>query len=213
MNLIGFKNRAQVAVETTVPVTPEQEFAAMLGTITEFDEAWYVGMAAKRSQKFELAAMALERAAELGPAPYVLTALASTYRKLGDLEAAENLYKHVLENGCHIPAMVGLAAVYRSQKQPHQARELYDMVLEADRTNPYALRGLVGVYADINQPHAAEVYHAESETHRARLRMRDTSGQCLRQLSQLKMAYASRKDLTAVRRVSVLISWVSGEAA
>jgi trimethylamine:corrinoid methyltransferase-like protein len=28
MNLIGFKNRAQVAVETTVPVTPEQEFAA-----------------------------------------------------------------------------------------------------------------------------------------------------------------------------------------
>ncbi|MBH1965376.1 MAG: tetratricopeptide repeat protein [Comamonadaceae bacterium] len=71
---------------------------------------------------------------------------ATTLEQSGDFDAAENLYKQVLElDSVSRPALLGLARVARAQYRLHDARTIYDQMLQRDPQDIDAQNGMAWI--------------------------------------------------------------------
>lgn len=126
-----------------------------LRRIGSYGQAFAVAQDAKRCGDLNREIAALLRACELARRPEALTMLAAAYRRCQRLADAERLYEEALALHDTPVARVGLAAVYRDQGRPQEARSILDKVLRRDPNNGYALRALAGVYSDLEKPEEA----------------------------------------------------------
>ncbi|NLN18828.1 MAG: tetratricopeptide repeat protein [Firmicutes bacterium] len=123
------------------------------------ESVYEIGRTAQKTEDYELAVIALERAVELCDRPSWRAALASAYRHAGELEEAAQTYCELLEYDPNNSVYrVGLAAVFRSLGELDQALEIYEDVLAQDPDNGHAHNGIAGVYMDMGRLTDAE-YH------------------------------------------------------
>lgn len=123
-----------------------------LAGLTSFDEASSIAIAAKEASPpdYELAIAAFRKAFMLDRSrKHILVRLAATYRADRQLAKAEKLYDWIVEHEGSFAARTGLAAVYRDMKKPEKACKLYKAVLDYRPDDPFALKGLAGVFSDI----------------------------------------------------------------
>ncbi|MHB8064335.1 MAG: tetratricopeptide repeat protein [Ruminiclostridium sp.] len=124
----------------------EEADSVLVEGIKKYREAFDVGMVAKRNGDYTLALKALEKAVYLNPTIYAMTALAASYRAIGELDKAEELYMKVLNKKDNQVAQVGLAAVLKDQGRGSIAKKLLEDILVDDKENEYALRAIGAVY-------------------------------------------------------------------
>ena len=96
-----------------------------IASISSFDEAFAVGVAARKRNRYALAVAALARAVELRPkSVHAWNALGAAYRHSGALAQARSAYEHALVLARNVVALIGLAAVAR----PPPSRQSNDSV-------------------------------------------------------------------------------------
>jgi len=167
--------------------------------IEDFNEALSIGVAARRQGHGALAVAALERAVELRPTVYALTALGAAHRSMGQLTEAETAYRRAMNASDHAAARVGLAAVYADRGRLTEAHRLYLDVVRADTCNVYALNGLGAVLLRRGRLEQAErcfVRLAE---------IGDVPDDSRARLVDLRAAYAQRGDSEGERRIQLVL--------
>ena len=126
----------------------EQEKNDISG-INNFHEAYYLGLAAKRRRRFDLAIAALIKATELNPESlFAWNALGSACCRKRNAEEALRAFQHGYELGGGNVSLVGIATVDRMIGNLEAAIDLYKKVLGQDPNNVYALNGLAAAYHD-----------------------------------------------------------------
>ncbi len=169
---------------------------AQVATLSTFDEAFAVGVAARRSRRHALAVAALERALSLRPESlHAWNALGAAHRHRGNPDAARSAYEHALGLTRNPVSLVGLGAVARDVRDFARAIELYSQVLAINAYNAYGLNGLGGVYVDIGQLEDAERCFTEASK---LYEGRDEAVQCL---TDLRERYRERGDAEGSARI------------
>lgn len=126
----------------------EQEKNDILA-INNYHEAYYVGLAAKRRRRFDLAIAALRKATELNPeSPFAWNVLGSAYRHKRNSAEALRAFQMAHGLGGGNVSLVGIATVERMMGNFETAIELFKKVLGQDPNNVYALNGLAAAYHD-----------------------------------------------------------------
>ena len=167
-----------------------------IASISSFDEAFAVGVAARKRNRYALAVAALARAVELRPkSVHAWNALGAAYRHSGALAQARSAYEHALVLARNVVALIGLAAVARDLRHHDKAMTLYLDVLRSEPDHIYALNGLGGVYADIGRLAEAEACFRRTSA------LAGGRAEAVRGLETLRREYEVRGDNEAVERI------------
>ncbi len=167
-----------------------------VASIESYDEAFSVGVAARRRGNVALAIVALKRALELYPGSiYACNALAAAYRRGGMPMEATHTYQRALEMTPNTASLVGLAAVARDNGQTGEAIELYKKVLSSEPRNAYALNGLGGVYTDMGDYSTAENYFNRAS------KVDDGIDEAVKGLEKIRFVHKKNGNADSVERI------------
>jgi tetratricopeptide (TPR) repeat protein len=174
----------------------EADELAEVSAMTSFEEAFAVGVAARKRKHYPLAIAALSRAVELQPRSiHAWNALGAAYRHKRDFTPACSAYERALNLARNVVSLIGLAAVARDACDHERAIELYSDVLHAEPNQAYALNGLGGVYADMRRlEEAEECFKRASELPDGRI-------YAVKGLEMLRLQYEEQDDMEGGRRI------------
>lgn len=168
-----------------------------VSSICSFDEAFSVGVAARKRKRYALAIAALLRAIELRPeSVHAWNALGAANRHKGSLSQAARVYDHAMRLSRNIVSLTGLAAVARDSHEPDKAISLYTEVLKGAPDHAYALNGLGGVYADIGRFDKAEEYFKRASE------LSEGREDAVRGLEKLRLNFEAQRNIEAAKRIS-----------
>jgi Flp pilus assembly protein TadD len=202
-NVIARNNLARIEKE----IGRADELSGV-SSIGSFDEAFAVGVAARRRKRYALAIGALSRAVELRPGSvHAWNALGAAYRHIDALDQARSAYDHALGLRRNVVSLIGLAAVARDLGDFDKAIDVYTEVLQGNPDQAYALNGLGGVYADIGLLAEAE------ERFRRASEIAEGRADAVRELKRLRLSYEARGDNEAVGRVSRWLAQLGAQAS
>lgn len=133
--------------------------------LTNFEEAFALGVEAKESRDYPLAIAAFRQAFRLDKSRRdVIVRLAAVHRANKEPEEARRLYEWVLEREENRAARVGLAAIHRDRKKPLEACALYKKILSENPRDRHALVGLAAALADLGlREQAAQAFRRADE--------------------------------------------------
>ena len=114
------------------------------------ESVYEIGRTAQKTEDYELAVIALERAVELCDRPRTGAQLCPLDRHAGTGRSGPNVLRTTGYDPT-IASIVGLAAVFRSLGELDQALEIYEDVLAQDPDNGHAHNGIAGVYMDMGR--------------------------------------------------------------
>lgn len=168
--------------------------------VNSYEEAFAIGVAARRKNDITLAIAALKRATELNPTMYSLNALAGAYRANNDLSIAEKIYNDILSRNNNPASLVGLAAVYRDKGLLRQAQKLCNDVLSQNDKDVYALNCLGAICFDLGQLDIAEDCSTKA------LKIGEAPDESIRNLKMIKQKYVAQNDNDGVRRINDILT-------
>jgi tetratricopeptide (TPR) repeat protein len=202
-NRIARNNLAKI--EKEIGRADELSGVSSLGS---FDEAFAVGVAARKRTRYALAIAALLRAVELRPeSVHAWNALGAAYRHKGALDQARSAYEHALGVARNVVTLIGLAAVMRDLCEHDKAMALYTDVLRGAPDHAYALNGLGGVYTDIGRLGKAE------ECFRRASKLAAGRVDAVRGLEMLRQQYEGQGDKEAAERIGRWLTQLGGQAS
>jgi tetratricopeptide (TPR) repeat protein len=174
----------------------EKQVFEDIASINSYEEAFNVGVAAKRQGNFKLAVALLERALELKPNNvYACNALGAAYRRNRNSDDARRVYQTALSIAVNFVSLVGLAAVERDARQFKEAISLYERVLSSEPQNAYALNGLGGVHTDLGNYSTAESFFNKA------MSINKGTKDAKRGLEKLLEIYKKLEDSKSIERI------------
>lgn len=193
-NTIAINNLQRL--EYNIARAREEQVFEDIATLSSYEEAFSIGIAARRQGKLKLAIVALQRALELKPDNiYAFNALGAAYRRSGNSDNASRMYQNALSIVMNSVSLVGLAAVKRDLSLYEEAIALYKKVLSSEPHNAYALNGLGGVYTDLGSYTTAENYFNEA------LSVNEGIKEAKRGLERLLEIYTKSGDVESIQRI------------
>ncbi|MGH8065303.1 MAG: tetratricopeptide repeat protein [Candidatus Entotheonellia bacterium] len=202
-NLIARNNLAKI--EKEIGQGDELSGIASIGL---FDEAFAVGVGARRRKRYALAIAALSRAVELRPGSvHAWNALGAAHRHRGDLDPARSAYERALALARNVVSLIGLAAVAPDLRDHERAIDLYTEVLRGEPDQAYALNGLGGVYTDMGR-----LDEAEQCFRRASILV-EGRADAVTELEMLRRQYEAQGDTAAAERIDRWLAQLAERAS
>ena len=177
----------------------DRQYLQLVEQIDDYDEAFSIGVAARRQGDAKLAVAALRRALKIKPTSYAMNALAAAHRADHNLGEAEVVYKTALASEPNPASKVGLAAVYFDRGWLSKAKTLYEEVLREDGANAHALHGLGAVYAKLGSFEDAELCFTRAAG------LADARDESMSRLSEPRKSYSARGNRAGAARVDALL--------
>jgi tetratricopeptide (TPR) repeat protein len=190
-NRLARNNAAKMEIEVG-----RADELSRVAAIESFDEAFAVGVGARRRKRHALAVAALSKAVELRPGSiHAWNALGAAYRHKGEVDRSRSAYEHALALARNVVSLIGLAAIARDQADQESAIGLYAEVLRAEPDQAYALNGLGGVYADMGHWGEAEECFSRAS------RLAEGRAEAVKGLEMLRMQYEAQGEIEATERI------------